>query len=60
MKSILLLIISVLFGFGIWYVIFWFVSNESNLFMWHWVTKIVYLILSFAASEGIFKGVNQN
>lgn len=60
MKSILLLIISVLFGFGIWYVIFWFVSNESNLFMWHWVTKIVYLILSFTASEGIFKGVNQN
>jgi multisubunit Na+/H+ antiporter MnhE subunit len=56
-KIILLFFLGFIFGFGFWYMIFWFVSNEPNLFMWHWVTKIVYLILSFSSTSGIINGL---
>jgi hypothetical protein len=56
-KIILLFIIGLVFGFGFWYLIFWFVSNEPNLFMWHWVTKILYLLFSFSATTGIINAL---
>ncbi len=56
-KNIIVLLLSVVFGSGIWYLIFWFVSNEPNLFDWHWVTKIVYLILAGSSAQGIFEGL---
>jgi len=51
-KVIFLFLLGFLFAFGFWYLIFWFVSNEPNMFQWHWVTKIAYLLLSFSASSG--------
>jgi hypothetical protein len=58
-KNILLLLLCIVFGSGIWYLIFWFVSNESNLFMWHWGTKIVYLILAGSSAQGTFEGLTK-
>jgi hypothetical protein len=52
-KYILILIFSIIFGFGLWYLIFWFLTTEYNLFLWHWVTKIVYLLLSISSSSSI-------
>lgn len=46
-----------LMGFGFWYLIFWFISNEPNLFAWHWVTKVCYLLFSFSATTGIINGL---
>lgn len=59
-KLIIVMILSVIFGFGFWYLIFWFITSTSNLFIWHWVTKIIYIILSLGASQGIFQGVTKN
>jgi hypothetical protein len=56
-KVIFLFTLGFVFGFGFWYLIFWFVSNEPNLFEWHWVTKIVYLILSFTSTSGIIEAL---
>lgn len=56
-KVIFLFLLGFIFGFGFWYLIFWFVSNESNLFEWHWVTKIAYLLLSFSATAGIIEAL---
>lgn len=56
-KTIGLFLIGFVFGFGFWYLIFWFVSNEPNLFMWHWITKVVYLLLSFSATTGILNAL---
>jgi hypothetical protein len=56
-KTIFLFLLGFLFGFGFWYLIFWFVSNEPNMFTWHWVTKIAYLLLSFSATTGIINGL---
>jgi hypothetical protein len=56
-KVILLFALGFVFGFGFWYLIFWFVSNEPNLFMWHSVTKIVYLILSFTSTSGTIEAL---
>jgi multisubunit Na+/H+ antiporter MnhE subunit len=55
LKTILLFVLGFVFGFGFWYLVFWFVSNEPNLFEWHWITKIVYLSLSFSATAGIIE-----
>lgn len=54
-KLILLLIISLILGFGIWYLIFWFVSAESNLFIWGTWTKIFYLFLAVNSAGQILK-----
>jgi hypothetical protein len=59
-KNILVLVLSIAFGSGIWYVIFWFISNEPNLFVWHWVTKILYLLFAASSSQGIFEGLTKN
>jgi hypothetical protein len=55
-KVIFLSLLGFLFGFGFWYLIFWFVSNEPNMFVWHWVTKIVYLFFGFSSTSGIING----
>jgi hypothetical protein len=57
LKLILTLVISLVFGFGFWYLIFWFLTNEPNLFLWHWVTKIFYLLLSFSTTTGSAKNI---
>lgn len=49
-KMILLLIVSLIVGFGVWYLIFWFVSSEPNLFVWGWWIKILYLFFGFTSS----------
>jgi hypothetical protein len=59
-KDIIVLILSIGFGSGIWYVVFWFISNEPDLFTWHWVTKVVYLILAASTSQGIYEGLTKN
>jgi hypothetical protein len=56
-KTILLFAFGLLFGFGFWYLIFWFITVEPNLFVWHWVTKIVYLFFSFASTSGVINGL---
>jgi hypothetical protein len=49
-KFILILLLSLIIGFGFWYLIFWFVSSESNLFIWGPWTKAFYLIFGFTSS----------
>jgi hypothetical protein len=58
-KFIFVLILSLIIGFGLWYLIFWFVSNEYNLFLWHPVGKIFYLIFGIASSTNIINGINE-
>ena len=57
LKIIFLFLIGFIFGFGFWYLIFWFVGGQPNLFEWHWVTKTLYLVLSFGATSGILNGL---
>ena len=54
-KLIFLLLFSILIGFGLWYLVFWFLSNEPNLFQWHWASKIFYLLFAVSSSNGIFE-----
>ncbi len=56
-KLIFVMIFSIIFGFGFWYLIFWFITTISNLFIWHWVTKIIYILFSITSSQGIFQGL---
>lgn len=54
-KLIISLFLSLILGFGVWYLIFWFVSAEVNLFLWGPWTKIFYLFLGFSSSSQILK-----
>jgi hypothetical protein len=60
MKIFLILLASIMFGFGFWYLMFVFITLEPNLLKWHLLTKIVYLFFSFASAEGIAKGTLKN
>ena len=54
-KVFLSAVLGFLVGAGIWYLAFWFVSGESNMFAWTPIYKLLYLILAFAASSGFTK-----
>lgn len=57
--AVFLLLIAIIIGFGFWYLIFWFVSGEANLFIWGPWTKAFYLILSFTATSGTVKAITE-
>lgn len=56
-RRIFLILFSLSLGFGIWYLIFWFVSNEQNAYTWSTGTKIFYVILSILTSETMLKNL---
>lgn len=52
-KFIVTLVTSLFIGFGLWFMVFWFLTMEPNLFIWEPWVKITYLILSFVATSGV-------
>jgi hypothetical protein len=56
-KTIVGIVTSFFFGFGLWFLVFWFITMEPNLFIWGMWTKVTYLILSFLASAGFSREV---
>lgn len=56
-NKIFTILTALLIGFGFWYLIFWFLTTEPNLFLWHMVTKIVYLFISIAAAQSIINNI---
>lgn len=52
-KIILAFIFSLLLGFGSWYLIFWFLTNQSDMFLWYWPVKIIYLLLSYTTTAEV-------
>jgi len=57
-KVLLTLLLSLILAFGIWYIIFLFLLNESNMFMWPLFSKVIYLILSFLSASGIAENLD--
>ena len=54
-KIVFSFLLSVIGGFGFWYLIFWFVSSEPNLFMWGPWTKGFYLFFGFTSTGQILE-----
>jgi hypothetical protein len=52
-----IILFSLSMGFGLWYLIFFFVSDEKNAFVWSLGTKIFYVILSILTSEAMLKNL---
>lgn len=42
-KTLLRLFTSILIGYGLWYIIFYFITSNINLLEWNIATKLVYL-----------------
>jgi len=51
LKNMLIILFSLIMGFGVWFLIIWFVTLDFNLFEWGLVTKLIYLILGYSLSE---------
>jgi len=47
-KGILLIVLAIALSFGVWYLLGWFVSGESDIMLWPWWGKVIYLILGFS------------
>jgi hypothetical protein len=54
-KVISILLFGILFSFGGWYLIFWFLTGEPDLFGWFWWVKLLYLIFSFSSLSSLFE-----
>jgi hypothetical protein len=59
-KIIFALLFSFVIAFGMWYLIFLFLTGEFNPLHWHWVTKIVYLFIGFSSFGGILDEMTKN
>jgi hypothetical protein len=55
LKVILIFITGILISFGFWYLIFWFITGESNLFVWYWLVKSLYLIFGFTSLSKVLE-----
>jgi hypothetical protein len=51
--KIIIILISLILGFSIWYLLGWFVSNEPDMFQWPLYGKITYIVLSYIAANAI-------
>jgi hypothetical protein len=56
-RKAFIILFSLLIGFGLWYVIFVFVSNKRDAFTWTTGTKIFYVFLSILTSESMLKNL---
>ena len=54
---ILKILLGFIVGFGIWYLIFFFLTVEPNPLNWHWATKIIYLVLALSSVQGSVNGL---
>lgn len=55
------IILATILAFGFWYLIFWFVTAESNPLLWSGLSKTVYLffgLMMFAKLEDEFGQIN--
>lgn len=43
------------FSFGMWYIIFAFVSGEWNPLNWHWIARLAYLWIGLSATSAVSK-----
>ena len=57
-KVLGVLLLSLILAFGIWYIIFLFLLNESNMFMWPLFSKVIYILLSFVSASGIAENLD--
>lgn len=58
---IIKLILVVTVGYGVWYLIIWFLMNESNPFQWNLVSKIIFLIMGGLATNNVINHIeNKN
>lgn len=58
-RSIFILLFSILFGFGAWYLVFWFLTAQSNPLEWHGLVKLIYLFLGYTAMVGIAEAIDE-
>ena len=56
-RKIFLILFSLSLGFGLWFLIFWFISTEQNALIWSTGTKLFYVILSILTSEAMLKNL---
>jgi hypothetical protein len=61
LKIFTVVILSVMFGFGTWYLVIWFLTNESDPFKWSMFVKIIFLLMGGVSTESTIKNIeNRN
>lgn len=55
----ILFTLAVMFGLTFWYLIFWFITEQKNLFSWELWVKIIYLLLSLNTTNNIIDFINR-
>ena len=50
-QTLLRLFTSILIGYGLWYIIFYFITSNVNLLEWNIATKLVYLGFGLVTSS---------
>jgi hypothetical protein len=51
-RVVFAIIFASIISFGLWYLVGWFISNESNIFIWPFYGKIIYLFFAFITFNG--------
>jgi multisubunit Na+/H+ antiporter MnhG subunit len=59
-KIFFALLFSFIAAFGIWYLVFLFLTGDFNPMNWHWITKAFYLMIVFSSFGGIIDEMTKN
>ena len=51
--SLIYTFLCVTLGFGLWYLIIWFFTKQSDLFEWTLFSKIIFFLFGMNASENL-------
>jgi hypothetical protein len=57
LKFFVIIIFSLLISFGLWYLIFAFVSGQWNPLEWHWIARLAYLWIALSAATSVSEGM---
>ena len=52
-KEIIIILFSLTFAFGIWYLVFWLISLQPDPFRWGMGAKFLYLFLTYVSNESV-------
>lgn len=60
LRILIIVTVTYIVCYGLWYLIFWFLTSQPNLFLWTWWVKLLYLLFASSYSVNFIDKVKEN
>lgn len=59
-RVIIIVTVTFVISYGLWYLVFWLLTSQSSPFLWPWWVKLIYLILAASHANNMIDKVKSN